>query len=433
MKAKILSAFVAIASIALLAGCANQNLDPSSLGKKLSTLSVSGKDLRLAKSLQLLVPVGTTNFAVLAGTTVTNDGLSVITGDLGVSPGTAITGFEPTPINAISGPGTVTAGLGIVNGTIYASGPVAAQAHNDAVIAYNYLVAQVADTTYAGVTQLNGLTFTPGVYKFAPSANLQVNGVVYLDFQGNNDALFIFQLGTTLVTMDGSNVIALNNDDQACSGSNVFWAVGSSATINGAQFIGSVIANTTITLTSASSVEGKIWALNGAVTMIDNTISACGNSTGGGTVPPPKPCGNFVTGGGCINGSHHDKITFGVSGGIKNNKFWGQLSFDDHKNRVKVKSVSVTAYIVIDAKTRQIEGLATINGHGSFTYKVIVVDNGQGCFNDSFNIELSNGYNASGRLRSGNIMIHNKCDGSKDKDKDNDDDHQNDKHDRDHH
>lgn len=406
MKTKNLFSAVAIASAALLVGCASQNLDPS--GKNLSTANLSGKELRLA-NLQLAVPVSTTNFAVLAGTTVTNDGLSVITGDAGVSPGTALTGFEPSPINSISGPGTVTDGLGIVSGTIYAGGPVAAQAHNDAVVTYNYLVAQTADTTYSGVTQLNGMTFTPGVYKFAPSANLQVNGTVYLDFQGNNDALFIFQFESTLVTMSGSNVIALNNNSQTCSGSNVFWAVGSSATIDGAQFIGSVIAYTTITMTSGSAVEGKIWALNGAVTMIDDTISACGSSTGG-SVPPPKPCGNFVTGGGWIN----DKATFGVSGGIKNNKFWGHLSYNDHTNGVKVKSSSVTAYIVIDAVTRQIEGVASVNGSGSFTYKVVVVDNGEPGRNDSFSIELSNGYNASGALKGGNIQLHKDCD-SKDK------------------
>jgi type VI secretion system secreted protein VgrG len=140
-------------------------------------------------------------------------------------------------------------------GTIYAGGPVAAAAHDAAVVAYDRLIATVADATFAGVTQLNGMTFTPGVYFFDPSANLSVNGNVYLDFQGNSDALFIFQMGSTLVTMTGSNVIALNNNDQTCIGSNVFWAVGSSATIDGAQFIGNVIAHTTITMTSGSNVS----------------------------------------------------------------------------------------------------------------------------------------------------------------------------------
>ncbi|MHB9143079.1 MAG: post-COAP-1 domain-containing protein, partial [Paludibacter sp.] len=288
-------------------------------------------------------------------------------------------------------------------GTIYAGGPVAAQAHIDAVIAYNYLVAQVPLTIYSGVTQLNGMTFTPGIYNFAPSANLQVNGTVYLDFQGNNDALFIFQFGTTLVTMAGSNVIAINNNTDSCSGSNVYWAVGSSATLDGDHFIGTVIANTSITMTSGANVAGRILALNGAVTLITDTISMCGGS--GGVVTPPTPqCRDFVTGGGWIN----DKATFGVSGGIKNGKFWGQLSFNDHKG-MKVKSTGVTGYLVIDAVTRQIDGTARLNGNVPVTYTVIVKDNGEPGLNDSFNLVLSNGYSNSGTLTGGNIQLHKNC------------------------
>ena len=355
------------------------------------------------------VPFGSAgSFAVLAGTTVTNDGESIINGDLGVSPGTAITGFQPEPINSIMGPGTVTPGLGVVNGTIYAGGAVAAQAHNDAVIAYDYLMSLVPDVIYPGVTQLDGLTFTPGVYNFAPSANLMVNGTVILDFQGNSDALFVFQMGSTLVTMTDSKVIAINNNDNTCLGSNVYWAVGSSATIDGAQFVGTVIANTTITMTSGANVSGRIIALHGEVTMISDTISTCG-STGGGT-NPPEVCRDFVTGGGWITGTLSNKATFGVSGGIKHGEFWGQLSYNDHKNNgVKVKSSEVTAYIVIDAVTRQIEGIARLNGKNSVTYKVVVVDNGEPGRNDSFSLELSNGYTASGTLNGGNIQLHKVC------------------------
>jgi hypothetical protein len=381
---------------------------PQNLKKSLSkTASVSAA----------AIPLGSVSaFAVLGGTTVTNAGASLINGDLGVSPGTAITGFQPAPLDTIMGPGTVTAGLGIVKGTIYAGGPVAAQAHNDAVIMYNSLVAQVPDTTYSGVTQLNGLTFTPGVYKFAPSANLQVNGTLYLDFQGNSGAVFIFQMGTTLVTMSGSQVIAVNNNNQSCSGSNVYWAVGSSATIDGAQFVGTVVATTTITMTSGADVTGRILALNGAVTLITDTISVCNGSSsgGGGGGVPPEHCRDFVTGGGWIKGffdtkSHKEcKATFGVSGGIKNGEFWGQLSYNDH-DAVKVKSTSVTDYIVIDSVTRKIEGIAKINGKGSFTYTVVVVDNGEPGRNDSFSLNLSNGYSASGNLMGGNIQLHTKC------------------------
>jgi hypothetical protein len=201
----------------------------------------------------------------------------------------------------------------------------------------------------------------------------------------------------------------------------VYWAVGSSATIDGAQFVGTVIATTAITMTSGASVSGRMLALGASVTMISDTISVCAGS--GGTnppPPPPKPCRDFVTGGGWIDGgsdakSHkNDKATFGVSGGIKNGKFWGQLSFNDHgKNGVKVKSTSVTAYIYLDPVTRQIEGIAKVNGKGSFAYKVIVADNGERGRNDFFSLELPNysawGYSASGTLKGGNIQLHTKC------------------------
>jgi hypothetical protein len=271
----------------------------------------------------------------------------------------------------------------------------------------------VPTTTYSGVTQLDGRTFTPGVYKFAPSANLQVGGTLTLDFQGDPNAVFIFQTGTTLVTMADSKVVALNNPSQTCTGPNVYWAVGSSATIDGSQFLGTVIAYTTITMTSAANtppstiVSGKMLALNGAVTMSTDTIATCGGTVPPKSCPRPKPCSDFVTGGGWIN----DKATFGVSGGIKNGKFWGDLSYNDHgKNGVKVTSTSVTGYTVIDAVTRRIEGIAKVNGKGSFTYTVVVVDNGESGRNkDSFSLTLSNGYSASGTLKGGNIQIHKEC------------------------
>jgi hypothetical protein len=408
MKQTNLLSTAVVGLIMIFSGCNNYEPQPVELLAKQSVDESRKSNAARMATVPILV---TNQFAVLAGTTVTNDGASVVTGDLGVSPGTGITGFQPAPINSIMGPGTVTSGLGVVSGVIYAGGPVSEAAHNEAVTVYEYLVSQPANTTYAGVTQLNGLTFTPGVYHFSPSANLQVNGAMYLDFQGNSDALFIFQTESTLVTMTGSNVIALNNGDQTCAGANVYWAVGSSATIDGAQFIGNVIATTTITMTSASSLSGRIWAINGAVTMINNKISVCGGTPGGEPVPP-QPCDDFLTGGGVIQTSSAAKATFGVSGGRKHGKFWGNLSYRDHgRNGITVKSTVVTAYTVIDEVTRQIEGIAKINGKGSFTYKVIVTDNGERGSNDFFSVELSNGYKASATLRSGNIQLHKKCRG----------------------
>ena len=413
MKTKNLLSSLTLVLGVLLVGCENMDLKPSELRVNQSLSSdFEATDYEINAQLSPSDLLGSaSDFAVLAGTTVTNDGASVITGDLGVSPGTAITGFEPSPINTISGPGTVTAGLGLVNGTIYAGGPVAAQAHNDATIAYNNLVAQTPVIVYDGVTQLDGMTFTPGVYNFSSSANLQVNGTVYLDFQGNNDALFIFQTGSTLVTMAGSNVVALNYDNQTCSGSNVYWAVGSSATIDGSEFIGNVIAYTTITMASGVNVSGRILALNGAVTMINETIGICPGSVD--DIQPPKECRDFITGGGWIDAASSGKATFGVSGGIKNGEYWGQLSFNDHSaNGVKVKSFDVTSYQVIDAETRRVEGMATVNGQDTVNYTVVISDQGEPGTNDTFSLELSDGYSVEGILQGGNIQLHAPCEKS---------------------
>lgn len=394
-------AIASIAMVALLTGCTKNEWSGNDSDSDFSA-SLKGRQTQVST-----VPLGTAaTFAVLGGTTVTNAGESVIIGDLGVSPGSAITGFQD--INTIEGPGTVTYGLGIVEGTIYAGGPVAEQAHTDATIAYQYLVDQDPTTQYPDVVyQLDGLTLTPGVYNFPSSANLLVNGTLTLDFQGNSDALFIFQLGSTLVTMAGSDVVAINTGKKTCLGSNVFWAVGESATIDGDSFIGTVIANTTITMayiiensSKAINVAGRLLALHGEVTMVNSIISICGTVSGNTHVKQ----GDFVTGGGWIN-INDVKATFGVSGGIKNNKFWGQLSYNDH-NGVQVKSTEVTNYTVIDEVTRQIDGVAKINGEGSFAYTVVVVDNGEPGSNDSFSIVLSTGYSASGTLNGGNIQLH---------------------------
>jgi hypothetical protein len=220
------------------------------------------------------------SFAVLGGQSVTNAGASKITGDLGVYPGTSVTGFPP----------------GLVSGTIHAGDTVAAGAQSDALIAYNALWAQTPTYTYSDiVVYLDGVKLTPGVYKFPSAANLPVDGTLTLDFLGDPNAVFIFQMGSELKTMANSKVVAINTGtDSPDCGSNVYWAVGSSATIDGSQFLGTVIALTSITMTSAGNappitvVSGRMLALNGKVTMVDSIIDT--TATCGETVPPtPTP------------------------------------------------------------------------------------------------------------------------------------------------
>jgi len=290
---------LAILALAIMAGCSQdepltRNSD-NTKSSKLNAITVNSIETsKMAFESSDLLLGSASTFAVLAGTTVTNAEASVITGNLGVSPGTGITGFQPEPINTIEGPGTVTSGLGLVNGIIYAGGPEAVQAQVDAAIAYNYLVEQEPNTILGDVYQLDGQTFTPGIYNFPSSANLQVNGTLTLDFQGNSDALFIFQLGSTLVTMSNSNIIAINNGNETdCLGSNVFWAVGSSATVDGNSFIGTVIAYTSISMTNTGNesgttiVSGRMLALGGEVTMVNSIITTCG--TGIIITPEPEP------------------------------------------------------------------------------------------------------------------------------------------------
>jgi hypothetical protein len=113
---------------------------------------------------------------------------------------------------------------------------------------------------------------------------------------------------------------------------------------------------------------------------------------------------DFVTGGGWIAPSD-TKDTFGVAGGIKNGALWGHLTYIDHGSGLKVKGTGVTAYVVVDATTRRIDGTAEINGQ-SGTYQVYVADNGEPGRNDTFDIRLSTGYTAKGHLGGGNIQLH---------------------------
>jgi hypothetical protein len=244
----------------LFAGC--EKNAPSGLQDLNGTLS---KATRLSKS---AVPLGAaSSFAVLGSSTVTNTGATVINGDAGVSPGTAMTGF-------LEAPGPVT----FLSGAIHAGDALAVQAHSDAVTAYNALVAQPSTFNYGAVQELNNLILTPGVHSFPSSAHL--DGTLILDFQGNRDALFIFNIGSTLTTITGSKVIVVNNGGQS-NGSNVYWAVGSSATLGtGTQFVGNILAVASITLTTGVSMSGSALALNGAVTMDTDNVSVSGAAPG---------------------------------------------------------------------------------------------------------------------------------------------------------
>lgn len=205
------------------------------------------------------------NFGVLGATTVTNTGPSVVTGHVGVSPGTAITGFPP----------------GVVVGTIYPGGVVAARAHADAFLANEELKLMECPAANDLTGQdLGGLMLPPGVYCFSSSA--QLTGPLTLIGEGP----WTFQIGSTLTTASGSTVVVRDVPVTECQGRNVFWQVGSSATLGtSTSFVGNIVATASITANTGASVFGSLLAVNGAVTLDTNVVSACGAVP----VPPPPP------------------------------------------------------------------------------------------------------------------------------------------------
>ncbi|MEA2373236.1 MAG: hypothetical protein QOH12_3630 [Solirubrobacteraceae bacterium] len=208
-------------------------------------------------------PLGSAStFAVLGGSAVTNTGATVLTGDLGVSPGSAISGFPP----------------GRVNGTVQST-PVSTAAQGDIGTAYGFASGESCDTNLTGLN-LGGMTLTPGVYCFDSTA--QLTGVLKLDAQGSSTAQWLFKVTSGLTTASNAAVVLVNGGS-SCS-NNVNWLIGSSATVgSGSIFLGNIIANTSITMATGANSTGSLYAHTGAVTMDTNKVATCS----GPIAPPP--------------------------------------------------------------------------------------------------------------------------------------------------
>ena len=210
-------------------------------------------------------------FVVLAGSTVTCTGPGTVTGDVGLSPGTSVTGFPPCLV---------------VGGTIHAADATAATAQVDLTTAFTTLGALPCGLDLTG-TNLGGLTLTQGVYCFSTSA--QLTGTLTLNAQGNPNAVWVFRIGSSLTTASGSSVVFINGGN-ACAAE---WQVGASATLGtGTSFAGNILAQSSITLNTNANLLGRALARTGAVTLDSNNIAAfaaCAAGGGGGGAPPPFP------------------------------------------------------------------------------------------------------------------------------------------------
>ncbi len=205
------------------------------------------------------------SYSVLGGQTVTNTGPTTLNANLGVSPGTAITGFPP----------------GKAGGAIHAGDAAALQAKSDLVIAYNDAAGRAKTADIAD--DLVGRTLIAGVYK--STGPIRLSGTLTLDAQGDPSAVFIFQIPSTLITASASRVSMINGA-QAC---HVFWQVGSSATLGTtSKFVGTIMALTSISVTTGTVVNGRALARNGQVSLDNNTFTSgrC-DTTPPGTTPPP--------------------------------------------------------------------------------------------------------------------------------------------------
>ncbi len=308
--------------------------------------------LLAASPLAAQISLGTAqSFGVLGGSTVTNTGATTVNGNVGVSPGTAVTGFPPGVI---------------VGGAIHSNDAVAVQAQNDLTTAYNDIASTPCTVDLTG-QNLGGLTLTPGVYCFSSSA--QLTGALTLDALGNPNALFLFKIGSTLTTASGSSVTVINGGS-SCN--RVFWQVGSSATLGtGTSFAGDILALTSITLTTGANTSGRTLARNGAVTLDTNNVNTCGV-----IVCPVITVNPATLPNGAVGTAYNQNVT--ASGGTAPHTF-------------AVSSGALPTGLILNAATGAITGTPTTPGTFNFTitafdatgcagsrpYSIIIA--GQGC------------------------------------------------------
>lgn len=247
MKTKKIVTTFAIVSVVLMAACKKDKTEPTPAPTPNPIV------IPVQTTSQAMVQMaGASTLAVLAGSSVVNTGATVITGDLGLSPGTSVGGFPP----------------GILNGTLHINDAIATQAKLDLTAAYNDAAGRTATDIVTLSGNIGGLTLTPGLYKSTSSLAIS-SGDLTFDAKGNANAVFIIQIASTLTTTSGRKVILSGG----ASASNIFWQVGSSATFGTTSvFKGTVMAMQAITFNTGATLNGRALARNGGVVLAGNTL-----------------------------------------------------------------------------------------------------------------------------------------------------------------
>lgn len=258
-------AAVSLAAVMVLAvGCGASSRLPTSAKDSLGQTS-SAPQAGVAAGAPALGAAG--SFAVLSSTTVISTGKTDVTGDLGVSPGTAVTGFPP----------------GNLRGTLHANDAAAIRAQLDLATAYTQALGQsLGAIALSG--NLGGQTLTPGVY--SASSSLHINsGDLTLDAQGDPDAVFLFEIGSTLTVSPGRRIILTGG----ARASNIYWVVGSTVALDsGSQLKGSILAMASIIVGPGASVDGRLLTQSGSVTLDTNALVRPGAGASGPVTGLPR-------------------------------------------------------------------------------------------------------------------------------------------------
>jgi hypothetical protein len=240
---KIVSAF-AIATVVLFGACKKTEVKSSGSGPII---------IPLQTTVQATVSMaGASTLAVLAGTSVTNTGATIVTGDLGLSPGSSVGGFPP----------------GILNGTQHINDAIANQAKLDLTAAYNDAAGRTCTDIVSIAGNIGGLTLTPGLYKSTSWLAIS-SGDLTFDAKGDANAVFIIQIASSFNTTSGRKVILSGG----ALASNIFWQVGTSATFGTTSVLkGTIMAMQSISFDTGATLDGRALARNGGITMAGNTI-----------------------------------------------------------------------------------------------------------------------------------------------------------------